>query len=73
MITFLVTIIPLLTVIGSVLIAYFRWRSTSSKDYKEKAKAYGKQAKKNANAILSTASDAIKQLRDRANRKNTKS
>ncbi len=64
------TIVSLVTVIGGIAIAYFRWRSSNSDLYKQKAKEYADKAKTNANAAISTVADAIKRLRSRADRKN---
>ncbi len=63
------SIISILSVIGGVLIAYFRWRSSGSKQNERRANQSDKQAKKNANAAVDTTDDAARKLLDRAKRK----
>jgi len=63
------SIISILTVIGGVLIAYFRWKSSSSTSNKRRAKESERQAKQNADAAIDTTDDAARKLLDRAKRK----
>jgi len=66
-------IIPVITVVGGVLIAYLRWRTSATDIYKKEANENEKAAKLNAIAAVATISDTIKFLRNRAKRKKHKS
>lgn len=65
----LATIASILTVIGGIVIAYLKWRSSQARNSENEAKQNAEQAKSNAGTAVSTVFDTIKQLRSRAKRK----